>query len=208
MEESRRKHGASTPEQNYAPGLRQEFLDLFRSPGIYRFALGIVFIFNLMESVALGQVLYSLAFGLAALANLGASSILNSEYFNALDSRRGVVRQREERPGIQLITSPGINWSACDVLFGFFTLPRIPLLSCAGISACAAGGAATAALLSPLWLGDRAAKSPIPLFLNVATNFGFGLAQISSGSPTLGTVCFTWAIASSIMALRQRKASP
>lgn len=205
MAESRRKNRASTPESNYTPGLLQDSLDLYRSPGFYRFVLGIAFIFNLMESVPLGQVIYSVALGLAALANLGASSILNSEYFEALDSSRGVTRQRDERPSIQLITSPGIIWSACDVLFGFSNLPQISLLSCAGISAYVAGGAATAAFLSPLWLGDRAAKSHIPLLLNAATNLGFGLAQISSGSPTLGMAFFAWAIASSIMALAQRE---
>lgn len=36
MAESRRKNGLSTTEENYVPGLRQEILDLSRSPGVYR----------------------------------------------------------------------------------------------------------------------------------------------------------------------------
>lgn len=207
MAEDRRKSGLASVKGEYSPGIRQEVLDLCRSPGVYRFSLGTVFILNLVESVARGQVLYSLAFGTAALANLGASSMLNNDYYKALDSSRGVVRRREERPSIQLLTSPGINWSVCDVLFGFFTLPSVPVLSSAGISASVAGGAAAAALLSPVWLGARVAKSSIPLFLNVVTNFGFGAAQVASGSLTLGIVCFSWGISSGIMAMRQSKAS-
>jgi hypothetical protein len=212
--ERRRQSGEyHHPEAKYS-GAMQGAVDLGRSPGIYRVALGLAFLVNSVESFAQFFIAnsngafssLSLIFGVAylcgSLGNIGAARILNREYFKSLNAARGKSTENRESPAFNLVTSPGINWSITDLSFGLMTLPS---LDAAGtIAATCAGVIAGVSIFAPVLFGSRIATPSFILKGNTITNWGFALVQAGWGSYEMAMVCFGWGMASLIIAQKTR----
>lgn len=201
--EGRRERGEYTHPPPSFTGIAQKALDLWRSPGIYRVALSGAFLLNTIESAVTGNGLFSMIYLCASLGNIGAARTLNRDYFQSLYKERGVEYRPRESTAVNLITSPGINWSVTDVLVGMMTLPSLGILGTT--MAYSAAACACAAVAAPLVLGRKAASSPLMLALNTGCNFGFSAVHALWGTTTIAIACCGWGIASAIIALKQHK---
>ncbi len=198
-------------------GFSQEVSDTLRSPGIYRLVLGAAFLVNMIEAHAAGNYLFGMIYGFASLGNLGAGRILNQEYYKKITELREPDRDEESRPHntswSNRLTNPGINWCASDVLVGAMTLDAVS--TAAQISVGLSTGLAALGLGAGIYLGKRADNSSLPLLLNGCCNLGFAVTHLFWGSttdvlcgiPKIAIATGAWAVASFIIAAKQRSRS-
>jgi hypothetical protein len=202
--ESRERCREEGEYQNPPPsftGIAQKALDLWRSPGIYRVALSGAFFLNTIESAVAGNTLFSVIYLCASLGNIGAARTLNRDYFQSLYKERGVEYKPRESAAVNLLTSPGINWSVTDLLIGMMTLPSLGNLG--STLAYSAAACACAAVVAPLVLGNRATSSPLLLACNALANLGFSAVHALWGSTLIAISCCGWGIASALIARKQ-----
>jgi hypothetical protein len=193
--------------------LSQDVIDTLRSPGIYRLVLGGAFLVNMIEAHSVGNHLFAMIYGFASLGNLGAGRILNQDYWNKIADTREIEPNPKPTSAnvswANMLTNPGINWCASDLLVGAMTLHAVTTASqiAVGLST----GLAALGLGVGIYLGKRADKSPIPLLLNGCCNLGFALTHVIWGSetdvlcgiPKIAIATGAWAIASFIIAAKQ-----
>lgn len=201
--EKRRVQGEYNHPSPQYTGLTQRALDLWRSPGVYRAALSGVFIINAIESLAGANLLFSAIYTFACLGNIGAARTLNRDYFQGLYKARGQDYAPRDSTTLQLVTSPGINWSITDVLIGMMTLPTLGTIG-TGV-AFGATALACSTVAAPLLLGRRAVRSPLLLVCNGLSNFGFSAVHALWGTTSISIACCGWGIASCIIAAKQRE---
>jgi hypothetical protein len=212
--ERRREHSVNTKEVEW---FSQSVNDTLRSPGIYRLVLGAAFLVNMVEAHAAGNYLFGMIYGFASLGNLGAGRILNQEYYERIRELREPDQNRELRRSdtswANALTNPGVNWCASDILVGAMTLHAVS--TAAQISIGISTGLAALGLAAGIYLGKRADSSSLPLLLNGFCNVGFSVTHLFWGSttdvlcgiPKIAIATGAWAVASFIIAAKQRARS-